>query len=459
MNIAVINGSPKGEISVTVQYVKFIQKKFPQHDLKLFNVSHDILKIEKDPQQFQHIIDQVRKADGVMWAFPLYVFLVPSQYKRFIEMIWENGVQDAFAGKYACVLTTSVHFFDNTANSYMRGICEDLGMKFTEYFSADMDELFIDERRKILLKWADEFFSAIEFGTPVYKANVPVVHSKFSYKPGKGTGNVETRGKKILVIADIEDEKSNIAKMVKRFAASFKDKIEVFNVRDIDIKGGCLGCIQCGFDNLCVYGDKDDFMNFFNTHMRDNDAVIFAGAIKDRYFSSRLKMFWDRSFFNGHIPLQIDKQVGFIVSGPLAQLANMQEIMQAQAEMSEANFAGVVTDESGDSRQIDEMLDSFAGKCVDYAQHKYLRPRTFLGVGGHKIFRDQIWSRLRFPFDADFRFYEAHDMFDFPQNDKRYMEFSQQMINMIQDPKMRETVRKMIKTEMLKNYTKVVETK
>jgi len=459
VNIAVINGSPKGEISVTVQYVKYIQKKFPQHDLKFLNVSHDILKIEKDPKQFEHIIDQVRKADGVMWAFPLYVFLVPSQYKRFIEMIWENGVQDAFKDKYTCVLTTSVHFFDNTANNYMRGICEDLGMKFTEYFSSDMDELFVEDRRKVLLKWADEFFSAIEFGTPVYRANVPVVHSKFTYKPGKAKGNVETRGKKIIVVADIEDGKSNIARMVKRFVASFKDKIEVYNVSDIDIKGGCLGCIQCGFDNICVYGDKDDFMNFFNTHMRNNDVVIFAGAIRDRYFSSRLKMFWDRSFFNGHIPLQIDKQVGFIVSGPLAQLANMQEIMLAQAEMSEANFTGVVTDESGDSTQIDELLDSFAGKCVDYAQHKYLRPRTFLGVGGHKIFRDQIWSRLRFPFDADFRFYEEHGMFDFPQNDTRYMEFSQQMIKMIQDPKMRETVRKMIKTEMIKNYAKVVEKK
>ena len=32
------------------------------------------------------------------------------------------------------------------------------------------------------------------------------------------------------------------------------------------------------------------------------------------------------------------------------------------------------------------------------------------------------------------------------------------MIKMIQDPKMREMVRKMIKTEMIKNYQKVVET-
>lgn len=76
MKIAVINGSPKGEISVTVQYIKFIQKKYPQHELKLLNVAHDIIKIEKNDDQFKSIIDEVRKSDGVIWAFPLYVFLV-----------------------------------------------------------------------------------------------------------------------------------------------------------------------------------------------------------------------------------------------------------------------------------------------------------------------------------------------------------------------------------------------
>ena len=62
-------------------------------------------------------------------------------------------------------------------------------------------------------------------------------------------------------------------------------------------------------------------------------------------------------------------------------------------------------------------------------------PRTFLGVGGHKIFRDQIWARLSFPFTADYRYYEEHGLFDFPQQDTRYLEFSKQMTEMIKDPK------------------------
>ncbi len=116
-------------------------------------------------------------------------------------------------------------------------------------------------------------------------------------------------------------------------------------------------------------------------------------------------------------------------------------------------------DESGDSAHIDALLDDLAAKCVDYARHNYLRPRTFLGVGGHKVFRDQIWARLRFPFDADFKFYSEHGLFDFPQNDVRYLEFSAQMLAMIQEPKMREAVRKALKTEMLRGYAKAVETK
>jgi len=66
---------------------------------------------------------------------------------------------------------------------------------------------------------------------------------------------------------------------------------------------------------------------------------------------------------------------------------------------------------------------------------------------------------MRFPFTADFRFYRKHNMFDFPQKDKRYHDFHKTMITMIQNSEMKEMVRKMIKTEMVKSYQKVVDTK
>lgn len=458
VKIAVLNGSPKGEISVTVQYIKLIQKKFPQHELNFINVAHDIIKLEKDVARFDAVIDEVRKADGVIWAFPLYVFLVCSQYKRFIELVYERGAQGAFAGKYTTVLSTSVHFFDNTAHNYMRGICDDLDMKYVEPFSADMDDIMVENMRRVLLKWADNFFRAIGEGAPTMKLYSPVVHSKFTYKPGKGSGKVDTGGLKIRVLADINGEDSNLAKMVERFRASFKGDIQVVKAGDLKMRGGCLGCMECAFDNICVYQGKDDFIGYFNAG-RDADVTVFAGGIVDRFFSARMKMFWDRSFFNGHIPTSVDKQVGFIVSGPLSQLANLQEVINAIPQMGGGNLAGIVSDECADSGQIDRLLEAFAAKCVDSATSLYMLPRTFLGVGGHKIFRDQIWARLSFPFTADYRYYEEHGLFDFPQQDARYLEFSKQMTEMIKDPKMKELVRKSMKTEMLKGYAKMVETK
>ncbi len=90
MNIIVLNGSPKGEQSVTMQYVHFIQKMFPQHKLKIVNVVQQINTLEKDERAFQKLIDEVKCSDGVLWAFPLYTFLVHSAlqtlYRTDMEM-------------------------------------------------------------------------------------------------------------------------------------------------------------------------------------------------------------------------------------------------------------------------------------------------------------------------------------------------------------------------------------
>jgi hypothetical protein len=63
-------------------------------------------------------------------AFPLYFLLVPSNYKRFIELIWERGAEAAFKGKYAASLSTSIHFYDHIVHNYINAISEDLDMKF-----------------------------------------------------------------------------------------------------------------------------------------------------------------------------------------------------------------------------------------------------------------------------------------------------------------------------------------
>ena len=86
MKIVVLNGSPKGDVSVTRQYVLFLEKAFPQHQFIVLPVAQQSRKLERDPAAFDAVIQEVRSADGVIWAFPLYILLVCSQYKRFIEL-------------------------------------------------------------------------------------------------------------------------------------------------------------------------------------------------------------------------------------------------------------------------------------------------------------------------------------------------------------------------------------
>jgi NAD(P)H-dependent FMN reductase len=155
MKILVLNGSPKGELSITLQYVRFIQKKFPQHEMKVVHISQMIKKLERDETAFQEIINEVRSSDGVLWAFGLFVLAVPSQYMRFIELISEKRVADAFRDKYAAVLSTSIHFFDHTAHNYMRAVCKDLNMKYAEALSLDIIDLMKESERRNLTIFAE----------------------------------------------------------------------------------------------------------------------------------------------------------------------------------------------------------------------------------------------------------------------------------------------------------------
>ncbi len=91
MKIVVLNGSPKGDVSVTMQYVNYLIKKYPQHEFKTVNISQRIKAIEKNQNEFAQVIAEVQSADGVLWAFPLYFMIVHAHYKRFIELVFERG--------------------------------------------------------------------------------------------------------------------------------------------------------------------------------------------------------------------------------------------------------------------------------------------------------------------------------------------------------------------------------
>jgi multimeric flavodoxin WrbA len=457
MKITVLNGSPKGDTSVTMQYVHYVQKEYPQHELKIINISQRIKKIEVDEHVFQEILDEIRSSDGVLWASPVYFFLIPANYKRFIELISERNAENVFAEKHTAFLSTSVHFFDHTAHNYIHAVCDDLGMRYAGSFSADMGDLHKAKERERLRLFAGSFFQTIEDNSLTSKRYLPVAWRDFDYLPGEARDTVDAGEKKVVVVTDSRDHQLNLIRMVERFKASFSSDVEVINLHDLDIKGSCLGCIQCAYDNQCVYKDKDDYINFYNSKVKTADILVFAGTITDRYLSSRWKMFFDRSFFNGHAPSLIGKQIGFIISGPLSQIPNLRQVLESWTEIQLANLAGFVTDEYEDAAQIDTLMQNLAKNLVQFADSGYIRTPTFLGVGGKKLFRDEIWGRLRFPFRADYLTYKKLGVFDFPQSKCKLRFQSAIMTLLSKSPTFRKEVNKRMKDEMIKPLQKVLE--
>jgi hypothetical protein len=236
--------------------------------------------------------------------------------------------------------------------------------------------------------------------------------------------------------------------------------VETINLNNVDIKGSCLGCIQCGYDNNCVYGERDEFVEFYNTKLKAADIIVFSGTIKDRYLSSKWKLFFDRAFFNCHSPSLVGKQVGFIISGPLSQIPNLRQILKSWSEWQQVNLVDFVTDECDDSDEMDALLQSFAQNLIWLAEKNYIAPPTFLGVGGMKILRDDIWGRLRFPFITDHIFYKQHGLYDFPHKNVMARMKNTVMILLTKIPSIRKEIyTNRIKEEMIKPFQKILDKK
>ncbi|MCP4671829.1 MAG: hypothetical protein GY857_11050 [Desulfobacula sp.] len=455
MKIAILNGSPKGDSSVTQQYVKYIQKQFPDHDYVFHNIADRIKRIEKNDDLFNEIIADIDSSDSVIWATPVYTLFVPAQYMRFIELIHEKKAAHSFKNKSTAVLTTSIHFYDHTAHQYMHAICDDLKMNYTGFFSAEMDDLIKKSGRETLLKFAENYFHSSKIKMNHQKRFQPVTTSNYSFVPGKVSAKINARNKKIVLITDHINDELNIAVMIKRFSDSFKEKISIINLRDMNIQGGCTGCIRCGYDNTCMY--KDEFSSFYRSKIISADIVIYAMALTGRNMSSKFKELFDRRFFMNHVPELRDKQAGFLISGPLSKMPYMYDFCQGSMEWQKANFAGMVTDESCNSHEINKSIQQLAEQMVRFSHTAYCQPQTFLGVGGGKIFRDDIWGKLRFVFQADYTYYKENKFFNFPHNNYKTRFFNSIIRLLTRIPRFRKEFYKRVKTEQFKPHKKIVD--
>jgi len=445
MNILVLNGSPKGEYSITLQTVRYLEKRHPELNFTVLHVGQRIRSLEKD---FTPALDAISKADALLFSYPVYTFIAPYQLHRFIELMKEHNAP--VAGKYATQLSTSKHFYDVTAHRYIQDNVQEMGMKFVRGLSADMDDLLCERGQKEAEAFLRRFLWNMEknFFEPCLLSHanpkrVPVT-----------VPAAETAGKSgdIVVIADVREGDHQLQSMIDRFRAVLPLKTRVVNLQDFPFKGGCLGCFNCATDGKCIY--KDGFDTFLRENIQTAQAMIYAFTIRDHSPGSRFKLFNDRQFCNGHRTVTMGMPVGYLISGDYGVETNLQMIVEGRAQVDSNILAGIATDQEDSNRAIDELATSL----VYALENKPAQPQNFYGIGGMKIFRDLIY-KMRGMMKADHRFYKAHGQYDFPQKDKGTILKMYLVGALLSSPKIKAKMGKQMNEGMIGPYRKIVEGK
>ena len=516
MNILVVNGSPKGEYSITLQTVRYLERLHPEHSFDVLHVGQRIKALERD---FSQAITRLQSADLLLFAYPVYTFIAPSQLHRFIELVKESGV--SLAGKAATQITTSKHFYDVTAHRYIQDNCGDLGLRFIRGLSADMDDLLCERGQKEARAFFDRVLWCMEKGVfePSYgggqggqgprptpntqDGELASAHEAAATDAGAGhaaepfgvgaghcpaasdagaghaadpfgvgarlspaASDAETERAPepfgvgaghcpvgdVVIVADLGEDAE--VNRLSRMIDRFRAVLP-YKTRVVDIAKYPFkgGCLGCF--NCATDGTcvyKDGFDTFLRGEIQTAQAIVYAFTVRDHSMGARMKLYDDRQFCNGHRTVTMGMPMGYLVSGPYSREMNLQMIVEGRAQVGGNFLAGVATDEHYTTAQIDALAASLA-----YAiERKYTQPQNFYGVGGMKIFRDLIYQ-MRGMMKADHRFYKAHGQYDFPQKQKGTILKMYAVGALLSSPKLRAKMGGKMNEGMIAPYKKVLD--
>lgn len=407
MKILIINGSPKGKYSITLQTCRYLELLHPEHEFKVIHAGQQIKTLQRD---FSSAAEMLSEAELIIFSYPVYTFIAPCQLHYFIDLMKKADID--YTSKFATQITTSKHFYDVTAHKYVEDNCFDMGLKVIKGLSADMDDLTTEKGQKE----AEEFFKLTVWSCEngYHEAYIAPAKPKKSVKVTPADGIVAKGNGQVVIVTDCEKENTQLSAMINRFRAALPIASKVVNIGEYQIKGGCLGCFKCAVSGKCVY--KDGFDDFLRNEIQSGSAIVYAFTVKDHSMGPRFKMYDDRQFCNGHRTVTMGMPVGYLVSGEYSKEANLQMIVEGRSEVGGNFLAGVATDEVNPDAEIDRLAKTLAWAV----QNKYTRPANFYGVGGMKIFRDLIYI-MQGLMKADHKFYKAHGQYDFPQKQRPRM--------------------------------------
>ncbi|MBU1221788.1 NAD(P)H-dependent oxidoreductase [Myxococcota bacterium] len=448
MHITVLNGSPKGKNSVTLQYVRMVAKMFPEVEFEYYNVVYkNLMKRSK-----KALTDSLARTDLVLWSTPVYYLTVPGQLMAFEELVFsDRALGDAFSGKNASCLLTSIHFFDHTAMQHLQAVSERLGMNWFPGYSAEMEDLFKKPQLIRMKAFFKVLFSSIGASHtigrkfPDFDGTLP----DFVLPEKTPTGITD---KNILIITDFLKEGTGTEKIVHWLEKNGGAGVKILNLSESKIAGGCTGCCICGYEGVCSY--RDNFHLLFDDYISKADIIFMTGAISPTsYLSSMWKIFQDRCFYQGHKPVYAGKTVAFVLDGKLSLNNHLRELLEAYSDIGKIRLASIT---ATDSRNFSEELIAVVERAHLMASEPDYETVTFNKVAGMKLFRDFVYLISGF-FRSDHKYYLKNGIYDFPQKNIKKRLINSAVGLALSIPFIRHQVNRQMIPKMVEPYKKAVE--
>ncbi len=434
IKILVVNGSPKGEYSLTLQHSLYMLGHEEDTEYRVIHAGRDLTEIELQAAWLQTALADIAWADAIIWNTPVYTMLVPWQLIRFFQLIKEAGRNDVFQDKYATSMMTTFHYYDHLAEDWLRGMSEDRGMFFIEGRTADNEDMLNKDHRSSMRFFMKHFVNACRYRLPVERKFMPlpatesprfIPNSMSTSEVTSSSQTAQNPNQKVfrtVLLTDEINQDGNLSRMINVFLDAYPHPVEVVDINEYPFEAGCHGCLRCELVGDCER--KDGFQDFYLNMVETCDVLIFGMNTEERYLKPVWKLFLDRTFSNGHRTSMMGKHTAYLVAGPLRHLPGVRQFLEGKDNVGRENSVCIISDEYEDSSYLENLLRSSAVRLSQAAEAGYQKSINFLGWGGIKIFRDLIYS-MRGVVGDDHRFYKKNGLYDFPHKNR-----SKQLFNL-----------------------------
>ena len=286
MKICVVSCSPKGEISMTLQAERFLEKWFKNDEFTTI--------IQTKGNLTDELKDTVSNSDLVLFLCSVFHFDIHSNMMKLLDKMVDSDFYDVIKEKPVTFMSTSGQQGDNFAHNVVMNWATRNKLKWINSLSLHLSGLLRDEHCEELYCWFN------------------YVRSAASYYNNKEIPTIKMDGR-VMLVDTTKDADERVLKDIEfaknRFKSSGFD-VDVLTIRDYNIKT-CTGCMAGYSNRRCFI--KDDWHDAYNKLFLNNDMIIYFGNLHYSTLGDTYKTFLERQACMGRCGLDDECIKGYFV--------------------------------------------------------------------------------------------------------------------------------------------------